>query len=410
MRQQILSSILLLALITLAQAQTRVPSSTHPKAPVSAEDYVKRGLIRAENGNKSGAIADFTRAIEINPSLGLAYRNRGFQRLDNADYDLAITDFSRAIDLNQKDEVAFLNRGFARKEKGDLKGAIADFSAAIELDDRNIPAYQCRGAALLQKGQYQSAIYDFDVIIEIDPEDAIAYGNRALANIALGEDTAAERDLARCFALDKSLEPEFKKAANELRKNLEPERLAAVQRRIAVEFANKEKENFDAQVKAAQLSYEAQLYSQAIEFLTRAHRLRPNDYDAICLLGNAHYADERYADAEKWYTLALLQKPDDIYMRTNLGTTFLLREPAEPDRAIKEYRRCLELDPKNKTVLSNMVLAFLTNGSISDAQANLEKLEKIDPSFEDLPLLKEKVSAFLRQKTSSRTLSTPNPN
>jgi len=41
-------------------------------------DLVSRGVKRGNEGDLDGAIADFTQAIRINPSCGIAYANRGF--------------------------------------------------------------------------------------------------------------------------------------------------------------------------------------------------------------------------------------------------------------------------------------------------------------------------------------------
>ena len=41
------------------------------------------------------------------------------------DFNAAIADFNRAIELNPKDAVAYSNRGNTKRDKGDLDGAIA---------------------------------------------------------------------------------------------------------------------------------------------------------------------------------------------------------------------------------------------------------------------------------------------
>jgi Flp pilus assembly protein TadD len=59
--------------------------------------------------------------------------NRGFAKQAKGDVDGAIADFNRAIELDPKQPRAYMNRGFAKPAKGDHDGAIADYNRALEL-------------------------------------------------------------------------------------------------------------------------------------------------------------------------------------------------------------------------------------------------------------------------------------
>jgi Flp pilus assembly protein TadD len=253
----------------------------------------------------------------------------------------------------------------------------------------------------MQKGQYQSAIYDLNTAIEIDPQDATAYGNRALAELALGEDALAEKDFKTCFTLSPDLEVEFNKAANETRKNLAEERQAAIERKLAEQIAKDHPENFEAQTKAAQANLDAERYTQAIEFLVTAHRLKPSDYDVIVNLGRAYYGFEKYPEAEQWLRTALLQKPDDVHVRAALAAMLLFRKPPDLDGAIKELRRCMELSPNEATVLAALAHALLEKGDTKEAGVVIAKLDGVAPTNANLPELKEKLAVLAKQKNAS---------
>ena len=49
-------------------------------------------------------------------------------------YDLALADYTRAIELNSEFALAYGNRGFVYYDTGDYQGALVDFNKAIELD------------------------------------------------------------------------------------------------------------------------------------------------------------------------------------------------------------------------------------------------------------------------------------
>ena len=51
----------------------------------SAADYFNSGRAKASKGDMNGAIADYTRAIEINPELVMVYATRGMAKHVNGD-------------------------------------------------------------------------------------------------------------------------------------------------------------------------------------------------------------------------------------------------------------------------------------------------------------------------------------
>src|SRR5947209_603086 len=144
-------------------------------------------------------------------------------------------------------------------------------------------------------------------------------------------------------------------------------------------LAQESPDNFDAQVKAGELDYEAHHYNEAVNFWTRANRLRPDDYDVLVGLGNACFDSEQFESAEKWYASALAKKPDVVEVRTDYGLTFLLREPADLDRAITEFKRSLAASPRHAQTLQNLAVAYTRKGDAAQAQATVAKLEAASP-------------------------------
>jgi tetratricopeptide (TPR) repeat protein len=156
----------------------------------------------------------------------------------------------------------------------------------------------------------------------------------------------------------------------------------------AIEKAKSEPDNFDAQVKAAELYYRVKRFDGAIEFLTKANKIKPDDYETVVHLGNANFDADKYGEAEKWYNKALSQKPDDVDVRTDLGLTFMFREPPDYDRAIAEFKRSLELDPNHPQTLQNITVAYTKKGDASNASATLAKLGSVDKNNPAISKLK----------------------
>ena len=86
------------------------------------------------------AMDRYSRAIELDPKLPVAYNNRGFVHWNLNNYERAIADYCRAIELKPKYGMAYSNRAFAHKALGNKEAAIADFEKVLELtkDDRLI--------------------------------------------------------------------------------------------------------------------------------------------------------------------------------------------------------------------------------------------------------------------------------
>jgi tetratricopeptide (TPR) repeat protein len=95
-----------------------------------AEWYTDRGEAYAWQGEHAHAIADYTKAIRLDPTLTLAFNNRGNAYFKLGEDDKAIADYTRAIDLDRTFAKAYSNRGAAYYGKGECDEAIADYTEA----------------------------------------------------------------------------------------------------------------------------------------------------------------------------------------------------------------------------------------------------------------------------------------
>jgi tetratricopeptide (TPR) repeat protein/S1-C subfamily serine protease len=129
--------------------------------------YVNRGNAKSELGNKKEAIADYDRAIAINPKLAEAYNNRGNAKSELGNNQGAIIDYDRAIAINPKYAQAYSNRGNAKSELGNNQGAIIDCDRAIVIDPKYPFAYYRRSNVKSKLGDRQGAIIDMKAASEL---------------------------------------------------------------------------------------------------------------------------------------------------------------------------------------------------------------------------------------------------
>ena len=95
---------------TTALATAAVVLSTQAAHAQSANTYVDSGIDKGKRGDYQGAIADFTRAIEINSQLAPAYYNRGHAKYDGLrDQPGACADYKKAVSLGHQSTAQWLN-------------------------------------------------------------------------------------------------------------------------------------------------------------------------------------------------------------------------------------------------------------------------------------------------------------
>ena len=85
------------------------------------------------DGKLQEAVAQFTRALALDPKFALAYNGRGFAFLRLKQYSAAVADFDQAIRLNPAYANAYQNRSAARRAMGDCEGAEADLAKSRTL-------------------------------------------------------------------------------------------------------------------------------------------------------------------------------------------------------------------------------------------------------------------------------------
>jgi tetratricopeptide (TPR) repeat protein len=158
-----------------------------PKALDPAAIYFYRANAYYNKGEKDWAIADFSKALKLNPNLAEVYNNRGAAYRKKGEYDQAIEDFNQTLKLNPNLADAYNNRGVAYRKKGENDRAILDYNQALKLNPNSAEAYINRGAAYGVKGEYDWAIDDFNQALKLNPNYAQAYNNRGFAYFFKGE-------------------------------------------------------------------------------------------------------------------------------------------------------------------------------------------------------------------------------
>jgi S1-C subfamily serine protease len=153
---------------------------------LTADDLFITAGNKSRKGNYRGAIADYDRALALNPNFGEVYFRRGIARSLVKDWRGADADYTRAIEIKPEHPEAYLHRGSVRNILTNWRGAKSDFDFALSLDPTILPAYIGRGVALCELNDCQGGLKDYSRAIALNPVYADAYTNRGLAYNRLG--------------------------------------------------------------------------------------------------------------------------------------------------------------------------------------------------------------------------------
>jgi lipoprotein NlpI len=142
------------------------------------------------------AMTDFDKAIELQPGAA-AHLYRGEVRSALDQHGEAIADFGRALDLDPKLHVAYHLRGRERFKAGQSAGSIADFDRFIELQPDHENECWERGLSRYYAGQFAAAQKSFEDYHKVGPEDIENGLWRMLSQAELAGLAAAQKDLFR---------------------------------------------------------------------------------------------------------------------------------------------------------------------------------------------------------------------
>ncbi|MBY0549701.1 MAG: tetratricopeptide repeat protein [Candidatus Obscuribacterales bacterium] len=186
---------------TICEGSAPEVSTTRDDDAISASNLNSRGLLFARRGVHSNAMAEFSRAIQLDPTNETYFFNRAVSRRAQEDYHGALADFSEAIHLEPKPR-SLNSRGLLFAQLGDHSKAIADFSYAIQIDPTYERCFFNRAVSRKAQKDYDGAFADFSEVIGLEPEDDISLLARGMLYARMGEHAKAIADFSLAIQLN----------------------------------------------------------------------------------------------------------------------------------------------------------------------------------------------------------------
>ncbi|HYJ47200.1 MAG TPA: tetratricopeptide repeat protein [Pyrinomonadaceae bacterium] len=170
-----------------------------------------------------------------------------------------------------------------------------------------------------------------------------------------------------------------------------PPAATSAQAQAAMDEADRNPKDFTAQIRAAAIFFQLGSMDKAELYLNRSLALKPDDPDALTGMGQTKYETGDYAGAATYFEKVLAKNPADADLRTDLGNTYAKRTPPDYARAMTEYRKALESDPKNEQALEGLANSALLKGDKATARDAVDKLASVNPSNPALSSLRSKL-------------------
>jgi len=299
----------------------------------SAKQFFKAGEDFAKAGNYTDAIAQFTRAIELDPDYKKAYIHRASAFSLSGKHKNAALDYDRALAFEEKDVELYYFSGNEWHLFGDNPIALGRLTTAIQMKNNYLEAYRVRWAVNMALLRYEEALQD------------------AKRCLKLKENEEAYYNLAQVY---EKLEL-YNEAGEAYQKSIQENSQVVV-----------------THFSYAQLLYGQENYEAAGAELNMVLQLEPQNLEAVLLQSHVLSKQGKYLEASESLSMASVSYPDEplIYIyRGDIHSTI-----NQPAYAIIDYSKAIELQAENAEIYYKRGGAY---EAIRDYENALEDYEKL---------------------------------
>ncbi|WNZ10760.1 tetratricopeptide repeat protein [Streptomyces sp. 11x1] len=339
--------------------------------PESADAYQGRGITHRRRGEYAAALADVDRADALRPGTAQTLGVRGDILHALARYEEAVATFDRVLELDPAHGLALASRGQSRHRLGDDEGALADFDRALENDPEYLWALVHRAELHLDRDRHDEAFADLDRAVRIAPDSAWIASERGDAYRLAGRNEEAVEELGRACRLDPAHASAHASLGYALaRLGRHEEARTAFDRAIELNprYAW-------AMVQRAFLLGELGDQDGMFADLDRAVAADGSGTWALGQRARAHQDAGRYQEALKDYDLAREREPD----RWASEKAAALRALSADADAVAELDRALDRDPDDVAELANRGVVRLRRGQYVAALRDLDRAIALRP-------------------------------
>lgn len=328
--------------------------------------YAGRGQAYALLGRYAEAEADFTHCVAHDPDRSWSLTQRGRARVALEHFDDAKADLDRAIELGPS-PMTWAMRGEAHRLTGAPEQALADFERAVDAADGDYPyAIASRGQCHQALGRSEEALADLDRALEIDPQWAWCWVERGVLHQDADRHEAAVADFTRALELSSAYDWAYANRGYCHRRLYRfEEALADLDR--ALEIDPQMPWYWAERGEVHRLSGRIE---QALADFDRAVELEDDYAWAIASRGQCLVELGRIDAALAEYTRALEIDPRMVWVWSARGRLYRLADRF--DESLADYARALEIDGTLTWLRLGRARTLSHVGRIAEAHAELD--------------------------------------
>jgi|GEM_PF-2218742 len=161
--------------------------------------YIMRGNALLSSGKTEPALADYSRALALEDNA-LAHFTLGAAYSAKDDRNTAMAEYDRALELNPSYAEAWRGKGLLQLSAGDFSSAEESLGRAIALSPKMALAYYGRAVSFIGRNMPVRALPDLDAALRLNPCYGDALAARGGVRLSTGDCEGARRDLASALA------------------------------------------------------------------------------------------------------------------------------------------------------------------------------------------------------------------
>jgi tetratricopeptide (TPR) repeat protein len=158
----------------LQAAEQRPTGTISGQSAGDAQGYAARGQALAKSGKSEEALAEFDRALTLDPYNVQALYGRGLIYQADKQHEQAIADFTAANGLTPQRAEPLLARANSYLAIDRTKEAASDLDEAVQADPNSAPAWSARGVTYERLGDKAKAFTSYGRALALRPRDEAA--------------------------------------------------------------------------------------------------------------------------------------------------------------------------------------------------------------------------------------------
>jgi tetratricopeptide (TPR) repeat protein len=325
------------------------------------------GTVLAQREQYEPAVAEFQRAISLDPALASAHYHLGSVFLNQGDPAAAVAELTKANEL-AKDNIDYnLQFGRALRANHQDESALDILRHALTLAPASVDAKYELALTLQATDNARDALPLFKQVVAARPQDFAALTNLGLALVQTGDAKVAIPFYLRALALNPQ--------SATLREDLGVAYLQQADLNHAMEQF---RAGLAVEPDNPQLHYDLGLalklkddLSAAIPEFQQAEKLDPQLPDPPYTLGVLYMQLGRFAEARAELEKATALRPNNGEAWALLGNVY--KDSDEPQKGIAALRRAIELMPNQPSPHISLAAILIQQGDSAGAAAERKK-------------------------------------